>query len=133
MTIRQYRQAKGLGQKELAAALGVPQSSVSRWERGVVAPGSATISKLAQLFECKPGDITPAMSPSVLASLPSELQGKTSKIQQACECSGWMGYPDVLQETVARIPRDWWEAYNAPHIGAVMGLLGQAYADGMDR
>lgn len=39
----------GLTQKELGAALGVGQVTVSRWERGVVEPRTRHLRKLAEL------------------------------------------------------------------------------------
>jgi transcriptional regulator with XRE-family HTH domain len=38
VAIREARRAAGMAQEDLAAALGVRQSSVSQWERGTTAP-----------------------------------------------------------------------------------------------
>ena len=38
MTIKQYRLERGMTQAELAAAMGVQQTNVSRWERGAIRP-----------------------------------------------------------------------------------------------
>jgi transcriptional regulator with XRE-family HTH domain len=51
MDIRAARKAAGLGQEELAARCGVVQGTVSRWERGVAAPGRAQRAVMERLFK----------------------------------------------------------------------------------
>lgn len=55
--IRAYRERKGLSQKALAEALGVDQSAVSNWERGLSEPTAFNIRRLADLLGVKPGDL----------------------------------------------------------------------------
>lgn len=55
--IRQLRERAGLSQKQLAEALGLDQSSVSLWERGITAPTVGTIYRLASVLGCHPGDL----------------------------------------------------------------------------
>ena len=55
--IRQYRERAGLTQKELAELVGVNHSAVSFWENGKAAPTTANIIKLANVLQCKPGDL----------------------------------------------------------------------------
>lgn len=55
--IKERREAAGLSQAELAAMLGVHNSTISLWENGVTSPKMGNLIKLAELFECKPGDL----------------------------------------------------------------------------
>jgi transcriptional regulator with XRE-family HTH domain len=49
IAIRQFRKTQGQTQSELARALGVPQSTISRWEQGINLPGPGHAAKLARL------------------------------------------------------------------------------------
>lgn len=55
--IKQRREAAGMSQKELAAMIGVDASTISLWENSVTSPKMGNLIKLAELFECKPGDL----------------------------------------------------------------------------
>ena len=61
MTIKQYREELGMTQAQLAAALGVAQNHISRWEHGTVNPSTDTLRKMAEIFSCRMDDITPAV------------------------------------------------------------------------
>jgi len=50
--IRKKREAKGLTQDQLADALGVDQTAVSQWERGVTLPRADKLPELAKLLGC---------------------------------------------------------------------------------
>lgn len=52
MSFRAAREKAGYSQSEVARLLGVDQSTVSMWERGVNAPRAATLVKLAALYCC---------------------------------------------------------------------------------
>jgi DNA-binding XRE family transcriptional regulator len=47
--VRTLREALGLTQRQLGEALGVDKLTVSRWERGEIKPGSASIKRLRKL------------------------------------------------------------------------------------
>ncbi len=49
-TIRQFRQARGWSQPDLAQRLGVTQGAVSMWERGRGVPRPKYQQRLADLF-----------------------------------------------------------------------------------
>jgi transcriptional regulator with XRE-family HTH domain len=48
--LRQARDGRGWSQKQVADAIGVTPSDVSRWERGAVEPGRKYRHLLADLF-----------------------------------------------------------------------------------
>ena len=50
MNIKLLRVSQNLSQAQLAALLGVNQTAVSQWERGVVSPRAETLKKLAVVF-----------------------------------------------------------------------------------
>ena len=52
MRIKELRQAAGLTQVELAVKMGVNQTAVSQWERGVVLPASEKLPELASALSC---------------------------------------------------------------------------------
>lgn len=52
------------------------------------------------------------------------------KIEQASEYSGWRRYGDTCDALLKQIPHEWWEKYNAEHIGEVMSMLKTAYENG---
>ena len=50
-SLRRYRRARGLTQKEVARVLGLKSTSmISRWERGVSLPSVLNLFKLAVLY-----------------------------------------------------------------------------------
>ena len=57
--IRKSRQKLGWTQKQLAAEAGIPQSHVSRLERGMHAPTIITIERLAKALQVAPGQLDP--------------------------------------------------------------------------
>lgn len=126
MTIREYREGLGLSQAELARLVGSPQTSVSRWERGLVVPGAETLRKLAAVFNCRMDDITPPpriiTAVDVAGEMSPEARRREIKMQQAAEYSGLRDAPNVA-EMLARIPSGWWGTYTAEHIGDVLRLL----------
>lgn len=48
--LRELRTEKGLGQVELAAAIGVSKGVISLWENGLREPGMYSLMKLARFF-----------------------------------------------------------------------------------
>lgn len=62
--------------------------------------------------------------------LTAEERRRQLKIEQAKECSGLRSYPDTCAAVLDRIPAEWWDKYNAEHIGQVMQLIKEAYDDG---
>lgn len=48
--VLELREKHGLTQVELAAASGVPQSQISRIERGVVSPTGSTLARIAAVL-----------------------------------------------------------------------------------
>jgi DNA-binding XRE family transcriptional regulator len=57
LRIKELRVKKGMSQWDLARALDVHPNSVSLWERGRAMPSMGHLKSLAQLFECKTGDL----------------------------------------------------------------------------
>ena len=55
MNIKDLRQARGLAQTELAAQMGVNQSTVSAWERETALPKARDLPRLAQVLGCSIG------------------------------------------------------------------------------
>jgi transcriptional regulator with XRE-family HTH domain len=55
--LRQWRTARGVTQAEIAAALGVNKSSISRIERGQRQYSRCTLEGYAVELECQPGDL----------------------------------------------------------------------------
>ena len=56
-TVRLRREALGLGQEQLAAALGVRQQTVSRWEHGLAVPRPGRVVELARLLDVDPATL----------------------------------------------------------------------------
>lgn len=50
ITLRQFRKSQHKTQYELGLLVGVPQSTISKWERGTQQPGVEHAAKLAQLM-----------------------------------------------------------------------------------
>lgn len=49
--IKELRTEKGLTQKELSKALGIGQSTISEWEKGIYEPTASAIKVLAIYFD----------------------------------------------------------------------------------
>jgi transcriptional regulator with XRE-family HTH domain len=52
MSFKRCRLVAGLTQKQAADALGVDQSAVSLWDRGITRPRAALLPKVAKLYGC---------------------------------------------------------------------------------
>jgi len=52
MRIKELREAKGMKQISLAAALGVDQTAISKWESGECHPRADKLLRLAELLNC---------------------------------------------------------------------------------
>lgn len=52
LKIKERREAQSLSQATLAANLGVNQTAVSQWERGVSAPRASQLPALAAALHC---------------------------------------------------------------------------------
>lgn len=55
--IRVLREAKGMTQTELAVALGLDQTTISAWERGVAEPTVFNLRRLAGVLGVSPADL----------------------------------------------------------------------------
>lgn len=55
--IRKYRKRLGLTQEEFAAALGMSQASISRFETGERKPDVDDLIAIAKFFGCKVDDL----------------------------------------------------------------------------
>ncbi len=51
------RQKKGMTQIELAERLGIEQHSLSRMEKGIIAPKMSRLQELADILECSVADL----------------------------------------------------------------------------
>lgn len=58
----EHRRARQLSQDAVAAALGVNQSTVSRWEAGLQTPGLDDLACLAVLLDIDPATVSYAVS-----------------------------------------------------------------------
>ena len=56
-TIRNARKSLGLTQRQLAEGLGVSNTSVSNWEKGLSRPDADMIQKLCDALHLQPNDI----------------------------------------------------------------------------
>ena len=55
--LRRRREERGHGQAHVAAALGVRQQTVSRWEHGLAVPRPGRVVELAALLELEPAEL----------------------------------------------------------------------------
>jgi transcriptional regulator with XRE-family HTH domain len=56
LRLRRQRRARGWKQGHVAALLGVDQSTVSRWEAGVLVPDAGAVERALRLLGAAPGD-----------------------------------------------------------------------------
>lgn len=54
MDVRAIREGLGMSQRELAAALGTTQATISRWEVGQASPGGPAKLALQHLADSRP-------------------------------------------------------------------------------
>ena len=57
MSIKEKREEFNLSQAELAQKIGVTQSLISKWEKGIVYPRTKNYLKLTQIFNCSVDDL----------------------------------------------------------------------------
>ncbi|MCD6298224.1 MAG: helix-turn-helix transcriptional regulator [Deltaproteobacteria bacterium] len=79
-SLRKYRKAAGLTQKEVAQRLGVKNTSlISRWERGFCVPKLRNALRLAILYQT----MSEALFSSLRRSLQQEIQKAEQKVGQS--------------------------------------------------
>ncbi|MEA1964924.1 MAG: helix-turn-helix transcriptional regulator [Candidatus Aerophobetes bacterium] len=79
-SLRKYRRARGLKQKDVAEILGLKSTSIiSRWERGFVLPKPGNIFKLATLYRT----MTDALFMDLLRSVKEDIHEKEEEILKA--------------------------------------------------
>ena len=61
--IRNARKSAGLTQRELARLLGVANTSISNWEKGLSRPDADMIQKLCQILHLQPNDFYGTVEP----------------------------------------------------------------------
>lgn len=60
--LKSYRRCNGLSQKKVARTLGLADTgTLSRWEKGVVIPGTVYLFRLAQLYHTQPHHLFDAL------------------------------------------------------------------------
>lgn len=55
--LREVRKGKGMTQKALSEASGVPREQINRYERGIVVPTLTSAAKLAEALKCSVDDL----------------------------------------------------------------------------
>lgn len=139
MTIKEYREAHGMTQGELAETVGVAQNVVSRWERGTVQPSMKYLPILARIFGCRVEDIRPAPRKRTKTEIltAADRDGLTAaerqrkvKMEWAKELSGLQADPETADRLAAMIPANWWADYSAQHIGEALALMAASYQAG---
>ena len=61
-TFRDLRGKKQITQADIAKTVGVDQTAVSQWERGVTYPATAKLSLIANLLGCSEGELIAAIT-----------------------------------------------------------------------
>lgn len=101
-SLRELRKGAGLSQQQLSELLGVNQTAISQWERGVTTPSSRMLMKLSQIFMTSPsalldnevGDAFQWNDPEIMnavkdnlsilmSSLETDIRAGTNKHQKA--------------------------------------------------
>ena len=62
--IKLHRKAVGLGQSDVAAALGISLTMVSFYETGRNVPTLERFTRLCDVIDCRPDDLLVAISPA---------------------------------------------------------------------
>lgn len=55
--IREYREERGMSQKELADKIGVSNSRVSNWEQGINRPDADILADLCRVLKVSPSEL----------------------------------------------------------------------------
>ena len=89
--LRLSRAERGLGQEQLAVALGVRQQTVSRWEHGIAVPRPGRVVELAALL-----DLEPACLHRLAGYLPAGEQPPAASWQEVSERLSELSRPELL-------------------------------------
>lgn len=57
LSLKDYRVAMGMSQKQLANKLGIHEQTVSRWERGEREPDILMLNRLSEIYRCSIDDL----------------------------------------------------------------------------
>ena len=80
--VYELRKSAGMQQKELAAAIGVTQPTISEWEHGKKDPSGERLDKLAELFGVSRNEILCLSVPAAQTDDDSELWGLWEKVRR---------------------------------------------------
>src|SRR5579884_4193732 len=99
--------SRGLSQAQLARRMGVAETQVSRWRRGLAVPTVRSLQRLAETFD------VPRTSLEQLAGYPSGTPGDPD-IDDAGRDAELRAYQALLGQLIAeRVPHALWQAYLA--------------------
>ena len=131
--IYELRSAKGLSQKELAAALGVTDKAVSKWETGKANPSTQAIRKLAAILDQNVEDLlslkeekpSPVITKIVITGGPCG--GKSTAMSWIQNAFTQMGYrvlfvPETATELITGGVAPWTCGSNADYQSCQMQL-----------
>ena len=78
-SLKRYRRARGLRQKDVAVILELKNTSmISRWEKGIFLPNTINIFKLAIIYRT----MVDALFPDLLMTLRSDIQKREDKVSK---------------------------------------------------
>lgn len=80
--LRAAREAKGMTQKEVAQAIGVTQSCISKFEKGMVSISTALVMKLFELLEVKAQSGGQEYSENMTKNITSHISGNIQEYPQ---------------------------------------------------
>jgi transcriptional regulator with XRE-family HTH domain len=76
-SLKRYRKARGLKQKDVAMILELNNTSmISRWEKGIFLPNTINIFKLAIIYRT----MADALFPDLLKALKSDIQKREDQV-----------------------------------------------------
>lgn len=140
MDFKQLLKDVGIRQKELAELSGVNLRQVQRFASGTSELENATVKTalafskvlhmtVEEMVAYKPSRSTVEFTSEADDLTPQERRA-IIKSETAMDYSGWRRYPSTCSELLKYIPDEWWDMYDAKHIGEVMRLLKTAYDNG---
>ena len=123
INLRRFMESNNMTGKELAARLGVAESSVSNWLHEINVPRTGVLQKLTQIFDCSPADLLTAQEDIFKKPFDFNLHGENKKSPASEEAE----LSEVKKKIIARLNQ--MSDEQVKHVSELLDVLDPLFKD----
>lgn len=103
--LRELRNQRGFTLEQVAAILGIEHSTVQRWEVGKSSFDAETAWRLAQLYQCHPGELFAVIPPTGIDDPAERAAAEVARRLAPAERKQWLSMGVALARAVGKVPK----------------------------